>query len=53
MMASKNTHELILSRLDFVHVYEVSDAVVSFANTTEAVKLADELGFLRHWFAGL
>lgn len=47
MMASKNTHELKLSRLDFVHVYKDSNAVVSLANTIEAVKSAQQLGFLR------
>lgn len=53
MIIAENKNECKLSRLDFVHVYKDSNAVVSLANTIEAVKSAHQLGFLRFWFAGL
>ncbi len=50
MMIAKNTKELKLSILDFVHVYKDSNPMEGLNNTTEVVKLADKLGFFRYWF---
>lgn len=49
-MTSKNTKKIKLSILDFVNVYKDSNPIESLNNTTEVVKLADQLGFFRYWF---
>ncbi|WP_148359677.1 LLM class flavin-dependent oxidoreductase [Peribacillus simplex] len=43
--------KLKLSILDFVHIYNDSDAAKSLQNVTEMVQLAEELGYSRYWFA--
>ncbi|GAF64705.1 hypothetical protein BTS2_1601 [Bacillus sp. TS-2] len=48
-MSIKNS-KLKLSILDFVHIYNGSDASMSLQNVTEMVQLAEKLGYSRYWF---
>ena len=50
MISTMNERNLRLSILDFVHVYKHSNPTESLNNTTEAVGLADQLGYTRYWF---
>ncbi|MDQ0901293.1 LLM class flavin-dependent oxidoreductase [Paenibacillus sp. V4I7] len=50
MISTMNGQNIKLSVLDFVHVYKYSNPTESLQNTTEVVKLADQLGYTRYWF---
>lgn len=50
MNSTINEQNIRLSVLDFVHVYKHSNPTESLNNTTEVVKLADQLGYTRYWF---
>ena len=50
MSSTTNKENFRLSILDFVHVYTESNPTKSLANTTEAIKFAEKLGYTRYWF---
>lgn len=50
MNSTMKEQNLRLSILDFVHVYKHSNPMESLNNTTEVIRLADQLGYTRYWF---